>query len=100
MEAYYGSVEKCHDIWRLYHLWYDDKRDPEVLKKCKRLLKGEQKDVKMAFYREIRKRHCLKSFHWRRYRNISRISVFAVIFYNKTHVDISFAKKTICDMLI
>ena len=100
MDAYQDSVEKCHDILRLYHIWYNNKKDPEVLKKCKRLLKGDQGDVKMAFYREIRKRHCLKYFKWRRYRNICRISVFAVIFYNKTGVDISFAKKIICEMLI
>jgi len=99
MEAYYDSVEKCHDIWRLYHLWYDDRRDPEVVQKCKRLIKHSPYDTKLAFYKEIKKRHCLKSLHLRRYRNIARISVFSVIFYNKTHVDILFAKNILCDML-
>ena len=56
MEAYYNSVEKCHDIWRLYHLWYDDKRDPEVLKKVQEINKrGNKKTLKWHFTEKLEK---------------------------------------------
>ena len=115
MNACIRAKKRHEELYRLYHLWYRYITDPEIHGKSRRtcaglfvdypnIYKAAERDIrwydlKPVLYKELRQLGKKKMLACRKYSNIKRLSVFSVIFYNQTHVDMSFAKRKLLNYL-
>ena len=113
MNAYIRAKKRHEELYSLYHTWYIYNTDPEMRGKSQRtslvvdypnIYKAAERgirwyDLKLVFYKELRQLGKKKMLACRKYSNIKRLSVFSVIFYNQTRVDMSFAKRKLLNYL-
>jgi len=67
-----------------------------LLRKHRRLNKQTKKEVKLAFYQEIRRKTVLVNLSLRRIKDHQRFNLFSFIFWKRTGVDAEFARRRIC----
>ena len=60
---------------------------------------GNQKDLKKAFFSELKKIKLKKRLMWLKIKDNERFDTFSYIFYKRKGVDIEFARKEICAYL-
>jgi len=115
MNAYIRAKKRHEELFILYHKWYNHSTDPEMRGKSRRtcvglvvdypnIYKAAERgirwyDLKLVFYKELRQLGKKKMLACRKYSNIKRLSVFSVIFYSQTRVDMSFAKRKLLNYL-
>ena len=112
MNAYIRAKKRHEELFILYHKWYNHSTDPEIRGKSRRtyeglfvdypnLYKAAEKGIylKLVLYKELRQLGKKKMLACRKYLNIKKLSVFSVIFYSQTRVDISFAKHKLLNYL-
>jgi hypothetical protein len=96
VDTYRSAEHDRQELWMLYHQWYENPRGAELLRKHRRLNKPTSKEVKLAFYQEIRRKTVLVNLSLRRIKDHQRFNLFSFIFWKKTGVDAEFARRRIC----
>lgn len=99
VDTYRAADQARQELWMLYHQWYENPRGAEVLRKHRRLNKPTRKEVKLAFYQEIRRKTVIINVSLRRIKDHQRFNLFTFIFWKKTGVDAEFARRRICSYL-
>ena len=96
VDTYRSAEHDRQELWNLYHQWYENPRGAELLRKHRRLNKQTKKEVKLAFYQEIRRKTVLVNLSLRRIKDHQRFYLFSFIFWKRTGVDAEFARRRIC----
>lgn len=99
VDTYRAADQARQELWNLYHHWYMNPRGAELLTKHRRLNKPTSKEVKHAFYQEIRRKTVIINMSLRRIKDHQRFNLFSFIFWKKTGVDAEFARRIICSYL-
>jgi len=90
--------ERSH-MWELYHTWYNNPKDTTILRKHRRLQKTSKKDIKKAFYHEIRRKNAAMRMAELRIADQMRFNVLSNHFYQKTLVDFEFGRRIVVSYL-
>lgn len=104
MDKWISAQENLETLWILYHNWWNNcftgnVDAKNVLRKYPKLLKKNARETRKAFYLEIRKKKVLVWIAHKHYRDELRFNAFSDVFYNRTHVDVEFARFRICAFL-
>ena len=102
LDRYIVAKQQLNEIWLLFHEWYDSKT-PELkryaLKKHANIVKQTPKLTKRALYSEMKKKRAYVNLARQRYEDEKRFNALTDIFYDRTHVDLEFARRTIYSYL-
>jgi hypothetical protein len=106
-DAYQRACEDLAGLWNDYHVWYGFVTDPDKLyrhrpdvfkRRCK-LLSGSNKEIKVLFYKELKKKSAMKRLQRSKALDEVRFNTFADLFYANTGVCAEFARRKLYKML-